>query len=77
VQLSRTRADVETAWHQKNYRRVIEMYDSMLEDLTPAEAKRLAYAKKEMSFLTQVITAQGQGFRFAPLLAARIRLIVE
>jgi hypothetical protein len=46
LQLNRTRTEVETAWHQKNYRRVIELYDSMHEDLTPAEAKRLAYAKK-------------------------------
>jgi hypothetical protein len=47
LHLSRTRTEVETAWHQKNYPRVIELYDSMLEDLTPAEAKRLAYAKKK------------------------------
>jgi hypothetical protein len=47
LHLNRTRTQVETAWHQKNYPRVIELYDSMLEDLTPAEAKRLAYAKKK------------------------------
>jgi hypothetical protein len=46
MRLNRTRTDVETAWHQKNFRRVVELYDSMLEDLTPAESKRLAYAKK-------------------------------
>jgi hypothetical protein len=47
LRLNRTRTEVETAWHQKNYPRVIELYDSMHEDLTPAEAKRLAYAKKK------------------------------
>ena len=47
VRLNRTRTEVETEWHRKNYRRVMELYDSMLEDLTPAEAKRLAYAKKK------------------------------
>jgi hypothetical protein len=47
LHLNRTRPMVETAWHQKNYPRVIELYDSMLEDLTPAEAKRLAFAKKK------------------------------
>jgi hypothetical protein len=47
MRLNRTRAEVETAWHQKNYPRVIELYDSMFEDLTPSEAKRLAYAKKK------------------------------
>jgi hypothetical protein len=47
IRLNRTRTDVEAAWHQKNYPRVIELYDSMHEDLTPAEAKRLAYAKKK------------------------------
>jgi hypothetical protein len=47
LHLNRIRTDVEAAWHQKNYPRVIELYDSMLEDVTPAEAKRLAYAKKK------------------------------
>lgn len=47
VRLNRTRTEVETEWHRKNYPRVMELYDSMLEDLTPAEAKRLAYAKKK------------------------------
>jgi hypothetical protein len=47
LRLDRTRTEVETAWHQKNYPRVIELYDSMHDDLTPAEAKRLAYAKKK------------------------------
>ena len=46
MRLNRTRTEVETAWHQKNYPRVIELYDSMHDDLSPAEAKRLAYAKK-------------------------------
>jgi hypothetical protein len=47
LRLDRTRTEVETAWHQKDYPRVIELYDSMFEDVTPAEAKRLAYAKKK------------------------------
>jgi hypothetical protein len=47
LRLNRTRTEVETAWHQKNYPRVVELYDSMNADLTPAEAKRLAYAKKK------------------------------
>jgi len=41
------RAEVETAWRQKNYRRVIELYDSMKDDLTPTEAKKLEYATKQ------------------------------
>jgi hypothetical protein len=48
LHLSRTRSEVESAWHQKNYSRVIELYDSMLEDLTPSEGKRLGYAKKRL-----------------------------
>jgi len=47
LHLNRIRTEVETAWHQKNYPRVVELYDSMLGDLTPAEAKRLAFAKKK------------------------------
>jgi hypothetical protein len=47
LRLSRTRTEVEAEWHQKNYPRVVELYDSMMDDLTPAEAKRLAYAKKK------------------------------
>jgi hypothetical protein len=47
LRLNRTRTEVETAWHQKNYPRVVELYDSMMDDLTPAETKRLAYAKKK------------------------------
>jgi hypothetical protein len=47
IRLNRTRTEVDAAWHQKNYPRVIELYDSMFHDLTPSEAKRLAYAKKK------------------------------
>jgi hypothetical protein len=47
LRLNRTRTQVEAAWHQKDYPRVAEFYDSMMDDLTPAEAKRLAYAKKK------------------------------
>jgi hypothetical protein len=47
IKLNRVRAEVETAWRQKNYRRVIELYDSMKDDLTPTEAKKLEYATKQ------------------------------
>ena len=47
IQLNRVRTEVETAWRLTNYRRVIELYDSMKDDLTPTEAKKLEYAKKQ------------------------------
>jgi hypothetical protein len=43
----RTRSEVEAAWRQKDFGRVVNLYNSILESLTPAEAKRLAYAKKK------------------------------
>jgi hypothetical protein len=46
LHLNRTRTEVETAWRQRNYTRVIELYDSIKDDLTPTEAKKLEYATK-------------------------------
>jgi hypothetical protein len=48
ITFSRTRSEAEAAWHQKDFSRVVNLYNSMLENLTPAEAKRLAYAKKNV-----------------------------
>src|SRR5690242_2807854 len=46
-ELNRVRRDVEIAWREKNYRRVVEIYNPLKEHLTPAEAKKLEYAKKK------------------------------
>jgi hypothetical protein len=39
------RKEAQDAWHQKNYARVAELFDSIMEELTPAEAKKLDYAR--------------------------------
>jgi hypothetical protein len=39
------RKEAEGAWHQKNYARVAELFESIQEELTPAEAKKLDYAR--------------------------------
>jgi hypothetical protein len=46
-ELKRVRREVEIAWRDKNFKRVIEIYDPVKEDLTPAEVKKLEYAKKK------------------------------
>jgi hypothetical protein len=43
-----TRKDAEYAWAEKNYARVAELYQPLREDLTIIEAKRLAYAEKQV-----------------------------
>jgi hypothetical protein len=46
--LRRLRKEAEIAWHEKNYAALIETYNSMKDDLTPVEAKKLAYAQKHL-----------------------------
>jgi len=36
------------AWNQKNYLKVVELYESVRNDLTPAEVKKLEYAMKHL-----------------------------
>jgi hypothetical protein len=49
LHLNRIRTEVDAAWQQKNYTRVIELYDSMRDDLIPVEVKKLEYAKKRIA----------------------------
>lgn len=46
-ELNRVRREVETAWRDKNFRRVVEIYEPVEKDLTPAEVRKLEYAKKK------------------------------
>lgn len=39
------RQKVGEAWRKKDFRLVVRLYESMQEDLTPAEAKKMEYAK--------------------------------
>lgn len=46
MKLKDTREDAEKAWREKNYSKLASLYESISEDLTPAESKKLDYAKK-------------------------------
>lgn len=48
MRLKGIRTEAEAAWHAKDYTRVVELYDSVREDLTKVEAKKLAYAEKQV-----------------------------
>jgi hypothetical protein len=45
-ELTRVRQEVETAWSEKDLKRVVELYEPLKNYLTPAEIKKLEYAKK-------------------------------
>jgi hypothetical protein len=46
--LRRMRAEVEEAWHAKDYAKVVELYEPVRDDLSPAEIKKLEYARKHL-----------------------------
>lgn len=48
IELGRIRSEAEKAWHEKNYSKLVELYSSIQEDLTPTETKKLAYARKHL-----------------------------
>lgn len=44
--LERARADVAHAWQGKNYAEVVRLFEPLSDELTPAEYKKLEYARK-------------------------------
>ena len=44
--LNRARRDVEKSWQKKDFKHIVEVYEPVKEYLTPAETKKLEYAKK-------------------------------
>ena len=46
--LSQIREEAERAWHKKDYAKLVELYDSMKDDLTFLEVKKLEYAQKRL-----------------------------
>jgi hypothetical protein len=48
MRLSQIRDKATTAWHKKDYAKLIELYNSMKDDLTQVEIKKLEYAKKHL-----------------------------
>lgn len=53
VHLGHVREKAEAAWHAKDYVRFVELYEPVRQDLTEIEAKKLAYAGR------QVLNANG------------------
>jgi hypothetical protein len=45
--LQRAKREVEAAWREKDFKRIVEVYEPLKEHLTLAEAKKLEYAKKK------------------------------
>jgi hypothetical protein len=48
MHLSRTREEAEKTWRKKDYAKLVELYNSMKEDLTLVEFKKLEYAQKHL-----------------------------
>jgi len=43
--LARARKEAENAWRERDYAKLVEIYNPVREDLTPAELKKLEYAQ--------------------------------
>jgi len=50
--LSRIKKEADSAWDQKDFARVVELYQPIQDNLTEIEAKRLAYAEKHCKSIT-------------------------
>jgi hypothetical protein len=48
MRLSQIREEAEKVWHKKDYAKLVELYNSMKDDLTPVEVKKLEYAQKHL-----------------------------
>jgi hypothetical protein len=46
--LRRIREEAEKSWHKKDYAKLVELYNSMKDDLTLVEVKKLGYAQKRL-----------------------------
>lgn len=47
--LEYVRQDIESAWRNKNYRKVVALYESMESEIMPLESKKLEYARKHIN----------------------------
>jgi hypothetical protein len=48
MDLRQIRPKAEEAWHKKDYAKLVELYNSMKDDLTVVESKKLEYAQKRL-----------------------------
>jgi hypothetical protein len=48
MKLRRIREQVNKAWQAKDYAKVVELYEQVRDDLSPAEQKKLEYARKHL-----------------------------
>lgn len=46
IEMSQVRNKANEAWHKKNYAKLIELYEPVQDALTPAEIKKLEFARK-------------------------------
>jgi hypothetical protein len=49
MELSQTREKANRAWQSKQYAKVVSLLEPFRSDLTPAEAKKLEYAKEQLT----------------------------
>lgn len=49
MKLRRVRSEAETAWHNREFGKVVCLYSSIADDLTDSEARKLEYAKQRQS----------------------------
>jgi hypothetical protein len=49
VHLRQVREKAESAWHEKDIARVVELYGAIRKDLTEVEARRFSYAERRQS----------------------------
>jgi len=49
MRLRDIRAEADQAWKERNYPRVLELYESVKSDLTASEVKKLEYAQRHVS----------------------------
>jgi len=49
VRLTKVRNELDSAWREKNYRKVVELLEPILSDLTPSERKKLELSRKSVA----------------------------
>jgi len=48
MEINRIRPKAEEAWHNKRYKEFIELYEPVKDDISPAEVKKLEYARRHI-----------------------------
>jgi hypothetical protein len=48
LEMGNVRNEAEIAWREKNYERLVDLFEPVASDLTPSEIKKLDYAKRKL-----------------------------